>query len=543
MGTAAMGTAALAAAAPAPEVPSEVVKQNDAAVERYLPLQDINPSSRWFGSMPDSTGLYHSGSASAIVNILTASYVSPQSRYHRKPEVLERIRHAAKFLDRAQSPDGNISLLTTNFNSPPDTGFVVWNVAEAASVARQHKAPEIERALQPFLQKAGRGMATGGIHTPNHRWVVSSALSQIHALWPDDRYVKRIDQWLAEGIDIDEDGQYNERSTTVYNGVTNRALTTLALKLNRPQLLEPVRRNIEAMLYLLHADGEVVTEISRRQDANERGDMARYWFPLRTLAIRDRDGRFAALTRKYEPRYASLPTLLDHPDIAGALPASAPLPDNFEKVFPVIQLARFRRGETSASILLGGTSRFFTLRHGDAVIEALRFSAAFFGKGQFVPTEWAKEGSSYVLKQKLEAGYYQPLDPPEKVAAAEWRDKRGRRKVTELCRLEQSATITPTAKGFRVRMQSKGTDGIPLTVELGLREGAQVEGAESIAGGNWVADAGAVTYRRKGSTMKIGPGRDEHRYVVVRGAETPLPGPKLFLTGFTPFDQTLEFEL
>ena len=219
-----------------------IVERNDAAVRAALQSQIADPASPNRGSVPDQFGLHSAGSASGVVETLAASFVHPRSAFHRTTVLLERIRIAARFLERAQSPQGNIDLLTTNFNSPPDTGFVVHNVATAAAIGRLHGAEDIATVLRPFLVRAGAGMAEGGVHTPNHRWVICSALAQINDLFPDERYVRRIDEWLAEGIDIDGDGQFTERSTLTYNVVTDRALLVMAAKLKRPELLEPVRR-------------------------------------------------------------------------------------------------------------------------------------------------------------------------------------------------------------------------------------------------------------------------------------------------------------
>jgi hypothetical protein len=524
-----------------PPPPAGALERNDSAVRTLLQTQITAAANPNRGSVPDQFGLYSAGSASGVVETMAASFVHPQSAFHHDAALLDRIRLAAGFLERAQSPQGNIDLLTTNFNSPPDTGFVVHNVATAAAVGRRHGAEEIAGILRPFLVHAGNGMAEGGVHTPNHRWVIGAALAQINELFPDPRFVRRIDQWLAEGIDIDRDGQFTERSTLTYNVVTDRALVVMAAKLNRPALLEPVRQNLRALLYLLHADGEVVTEISRRQDQYTRGVTSGYWFPLTYLAVVDQDGQFAALARRSEAG-ARLSALLEYPELSRPLPAAAALPVDFERAFPEVGLARIRRGPLSATLVLGGASRFFALRYGDAVIEGVRFASAFFGKGQFIADTAEKRGSSYVFRQTLEAPYYQPLS--QTVTPETWAPTRAQRRQSEICRLEQSAEVTAHATGFRLRIRAEGTRGVPLAVEICLREGGRLQGCRALGAvpGTHVLPSGTATYRAGANQIRFGPGDAAHEYVQVRGAEPRLPGESVYITGYTPFDRTLEFE-
>jgi hypothetical protein len=82
--------------------------------------------------------------------------------------------------------------------------------------------------LEDFCRRALYGLLTGGFHTPNHRWVVTGALMLGHKLFPDIEVASVVEAYIAEGIDIDEDGTYLERSIAVYDAVTNRSLAFYA---------------------------------------------------------------------------------------------------------------------------------------------------------------------------------------------------------------------------------------------------------------------------------------------------------------------------
>ena len=284
-----------------------------------------------------------------------------------------------------------------------------------------------------------------------------------------------------------------------------------------------------------------MTEVSRRQDQYVRGTMAGYWFPLHYLAVHQRDGQFASLVRRLGPEPHRLSALLEYPELAGPLPDSAPLPDDYERTFPLVGLARIRRGARDATMVLKDNSRFFTLRNGAVVIDAVRFAASFFGKAQFVPTSSAREGG-YRFRQSLEAPYYQPLD--QHVTYRNWATLREGRAKTQVCRLEQIATALEIKGGFQLRVQSHGTSGVPLAIEISFREGGTLEGCRRAphAEGAWLLERDFGIYRVGGDAIRFGPGAAPHLLTQLRGAEPKLPGESVYITGYTPFDHTVRFE-
>ena len=146
---------------------------------------------------------------------------------------------------------------------------------------------------------------------------------------------------------------------------------------------------------------------------------------------------------------------------------------------------------------------------------------SFFGKGQFIPATAMRQNGAYVFRQSLEAPYYQPLLPPQRVTSKNWGSVREQRRKTQVCQLAQSAMVTERAGGFDLRMESRGTAGVPVAVEISLREGGTLEGcrpAPHVEGG-WLLEGDRAVYKVGGAAVRFGPGAAPHLQTQLRGAE------------------------
>lgn len=539
------------------ELVLELIRANNAQVPSLLALPERGESHPSRGGVVNGHGIYTAGGTAGVISALVCAVTAPSSTYYKSPELVEPLRLAARYMLTAQHEDGTIDLYSTNFRSPPDTAFVIEVMAPVCVMLRASAQPALQPVtadVEKFILRAADALVVGGIHTPNHRWVVCAALAWANALFPDPRYVARIDQWLAETIDLDPDGQYTEKSTTVYSPVVDRALITVARLLQRPKLYDPVRKNLEMTLYYVHPDGEVVTEASRRQDRYQRGSMARYYYSYRTMALLDGNGRFAAMARQIEGASrvhlrGELAAFLTEPKLADDLPPSVPLPTDYEKIFAYSSLARIRRGDASGTILAGNTT-LFSFRKRSAALEAVRFASAFFGKGQFVGDALEPLNGRYVLRQELDGPYFQPLSQAQIADGEHVRmtpngtlapDARALRERSNVQTLESIATIAEDQGKFTLTFSIRGTAQVPVAIELAFRHGGTLEGVEPVSGEKdaYLLRGDVGRYALGDDRIEFGPGRVEHTYTQIRGALPKWDGPCVYLTGFTPFEATV----
>lgn len=254
-------------------------------------------------------------------------------------------QEALRRLLALQSPRGTFRS-GDNLDSPPDSAFTINDLAWSLEVLRRresdaslpHAAGVLLPPLERVLGRAVPALVTGGVHTPNHRWELSAALARLGALLDDPRCTERAEEWLGEGIDLQPDGLFSERSPNYAARVSIPSLLVLGRAMGRSDLVAVADRATIAQAGLTSREGMVETIGSRRQDQHGLFDGAAMYPLLRAHAARHRDALTARAAKRTVPRVDSDSALellamgIDDPEVLGALPAAhaEPGPDRPE---------------------------------------------------------------------------------------------------------------------------------------------------------------------------------------------------------------------
>lgn len=571
----------------------KLVAVNDDWVSLGIDNQIMEAASRFYGGVadPDNGVAWptHTGTLT-VMAVWGCAIVNEDSRYHHDELVLERLARASEFIVRLQHADGTISPGWTNMHSPPDTAFAVVGLARLHELLENHRWDALAEAranIRLFLERSAPALLTGGCHTPNHRWVLAAALAFLHRLTGDEALIARADAWLAEGIDCTEDGEWTERSNGIYNGVSDIMLVHAAELLGRPELLEPVRRNLRMMAYLVHPDGEVVTDYSGRQDFGHAFDMTGYMPAASLMAHRDRDPLFAALAELggkslRHPGAISNNGLfgyLLHPELRESTIEPGNLPDRyrvvinggFDRKYYLSQMesaghggriyhsrlhpdfgapvVRQRDGGTSVTVMTE-TNSFFALRHGAAKLLGVQVSSSF-EPGFIKMNDLAQFESGYRLTGEETKGYYGPIAAdrlPEsaKGAVSPWYLLPHQlREMTHLQRHQVAVELTETGEGWKLRVRCDMPDVLLTQISFVFgKEGAFSGGERAPAEtGTEFWKEGAVTYACGEDRIVVTGGAHEHRAKSIRGAAFPADCQTLVVNVLTPYDRTFEIKL
>ncbi|MGA0566441.1 hypothetical protein ACO2Q7_03840 [Rathayibacter sp. KR2-224] len=446
------------------------------------------------------------------------------------------LESAAARIDILRSLQADSGLFTggDNLQSPPDSAFTINDACDTYEFLGAYQDDEsiagLRSRLAAIIRDSSDALRRGGVHTPNHRWEISAALARIHRSFPDSRLLQRVDEWLAEGVDVDRDGLYSERSPNYAVFVSNPSLTVLAQVLGRPDLRAVVIRNLEATLSLLRPDDTVETVQSRRQDQAAHFSLKPYLAAFRAAAVETGRADFALAARLAASAGVRDPELLAetllHPALLEPLPQSSDASLAGSYFFADVSLAG-RRSPSCESVLYGGSDysaarrirsglannptfcRFFA---GDAVLDSIRLSREFFDLGPFRASAMRRVAENrYELEEVVEAAYYQPLPSGSRRADGRYDlADDGRFSASMSFPLRPHDVLTMSTK-VRATLLSDGIDlefqiDAPATawaLEFGFRDGGTVEDGVRDDDGSWVLPDGRGTYRTGDSGIAI----------------------------------------
>lgn len=540
----------------------ELTHLSDKMTEKILNTQLLEPEDPRFGAFilfgyhTDTRGV---GGHMAQIAI---SYLNPHGSLYLDERIKTALLNAFVYMNRHLRPEGCIDLSACNFASPPDTGFMVNAMLQAWRLLEKFNPPEAQWLREPLLAlmtKCAEGIARGGFHTPNHRWVIASCLKQMAKVANRPDFSERADQYLFEGLDVDEDGEFAERSVAGYNKVNDNAMLLLYLTTGEERFLDAACANLELMLKFLEPDNSLFTNNSTRQDNGTKAYPGGY-YPLYLLAgYLRKEPRYGALAEYcYQcaktPWEASmaLPWLLLYDDLDGYGDDAALDKAAFEAYNVHLKgsrIARMRKGDMSLSVI-ENKANFLYFQHGAMPVYMVIY-ANICDKRNFMPQSIEAIENGYRLKAHADSWYYLPFYP-EKPDTTDWwaMDNPNTRKRFQETPLDTTVEVTMVEDGIDVHIHTDGIDKLPLRVELGFPEGSMLRHEnflmEGQGGQSMILAGGELEVTGpSGDVITVSPGFAEHgnmRRAEMGGAFAQSEKHfTVYLTAYTPVDKILHF--
>ena len=534
---------------------AQLLTRLDAHIERLMARQVLDESSGDYGGFMEDDLHVESRQCGFDLSALACGYVTKDSAHYLSERVKAALTAALAYLRAHQRPGGCVDLLSCNVASAPDTAFMInavlnaWWLLERCEDAR---AAWLRPALLRLIDSAASGIAAGGFHTPNHRWAIAACLLHCAKITGRRELEARARAYLREGLDINEDGEFAERSAGNYNQVNDDQMLRLYMATGDRTFLHAAEKNLEMMYCYIDPDGSVFTNNSTRQDMGKKIYLDTY-YPLYLMAGyflgREDFGAMAEWIYQDCRRRGTWPDgvewllLLPQMDGFGAQTPFEPPFLRYDRLFEHSDIARVRRGGFSLT-LMRGKPNFLYFQSG-----ALPLYMAIYqnlcDQRNFVPETLERTERGFRLSGRAPVWYYQPFD--QKPQTSDWwrMDNAARERLTAEG-LHTLVEAELTEEGVRLHIRTQGVDRLPVRVEIGLLPGGRIRTqhfTQLMRAGEQVTilDGDIEITGPRGDALAIGPAFGSHDIRARMGGAYPLSDAcyTVLLTGYTPVDRTL----
>lgn len=461
-----------------------LIKELDKRISFLLSRQITDPSDPRRGGF--WTDDFHVEPRHSGFNLseMVIAFITHDSAWYLSERLKAAIELVLGYMFRHQRPDGCFDLSSCNFASPPDTAFMMNAVLNCWWLLEKCRVPEAGFLRDPIyrlIDSTSKGIAAGGFHTPNHRWAIASCLLCCEKITHNTALGERARQYLNEGLDINPDGEFSERSAGNYNQVNDDQMIRLYLATGNKTYLEAARSNLEMMYCYFDPDNSVFTNNSTRQDMGKKVYADSYYILYLLVGHLLKDEslcRTAGWIWRDCERRGTIPpgvewTLLfpEMDDFSEATDFAPPV-GQVDRLFPASDIARIMEDDWSCTLLKGKPNCLY-FQHGSFSVCMIIYSN-LCDRRNFLADSLEKTPEGYVMHAHAAGWYYLPYD--EKPATSDWwqMDSPHTRKKTVGHSLDTELRIVKRPDGIDLFVSAHGVDGVPMRCEFAFLPGGYV---------------------------------------------------------------------
>lgn len=535
----------------------KMVKDTEDRVEHSLWIQEKNEKSPVYGGFYDENRMVQAKYAIYRIASMVAAYCNEDTRFYHDETVEKSILLGLQYVKSVQHENGLFDYITCNFFSAPDTAFCIKKFIPTYEYLLQKKdrnkaEEQMLTQMEDIVRSGAFGLLEGGFHTPNHRWAIASLLAKTGMLFGEEKLSEAAFQYLNEGIDCNEDGEFSEKSAGNYNRVNNDAMIMLSEAFGDEKYEAYAVKNLKMMLTYWEPDGSVFTANSTRFDKDHLCFPKDYYMEYLKMGMKYQIPEFLAMCNTIfeivDEKNISSPDFLIwfmlNPEYRKLEYKESYRQPDFACCYKESGIYRAKKGRYTYTVM-SGKSNFLYFHNGTVKLE-MKVAGSFCEHRAFkAETMEVTEDGTVHLHQTMRGWYYLPFEEKQETSDW-WKMDQTKRKKKMGPDMQIDVYVTPVDGGIDVRVKTDGVKGAPWRIETafsGIDYMASehvmlpINGSEVLV----IKDPVIEAYNNKDGIL-IGPGFGEHRFTEGKeDSEGKTAGcATLYFTDYTEFDHTIQ---
>ena len=535
---------------------AHLLKGAEYRTKQFIGSQVKDPSSRQYGGMGGD--IWEAKPTIYALSSALAVYFHEDSCFYKSEKLYQAVNLALDFIARIQREDGSFDYPSCNFKSAADTSFCFKRLIAAYRLLVKYGDSSDEEIIVlkekyiTIMHRALEAIREGGFHTPNHRWGIAAALLQGANLFAKEEEFaaglkNRAEQYLAEGIDGDEDGEYAERSTGNYNAVVNNAMMAMYQETGDEAFLGYVERNLSMMLTYMDPDDTIFTQNSTRQDQGKLEYADKYFYQYLYMCSREKNPVFDGAAHKIikdnmergDLAPDCLHIVMNHEEMMVHHFEKYGFLEEYRKFFRHPGVLRVRKAAYTYTVL-NGKSAFLYFKSKSTTL-CVKIGESCCDIRNFIPQIIEELPDGCRLEAEVQSWYYLPFKEKQNTTDW-WKMDQSRREKLISSQLKTTLEIREINQGLELNLKAEGLDRLPLRLEICIPAGVSIEhpafALEAAAGERMILKDGYLEIHDGLTTMEIGPGFGEHSFKGhYSGEEINSTGYTVYANGYTPLEK------